>query len=157
MHSDITPEPARIKYCLKCKTTKPIEDFRVDKRRISGRISSCKTCHNEICRRYRKSPEGIVHQRAYEKQRRPKRRLNPDYLKSQSAWYERNPLATKARRKVHAAIRKGIIQKASKCICAKCGNQARHYHHHKGYDEGHELDVIALCSSCHRIVHNKST
>lgn len=157
MHFDITPKSTQTKYCSKCKTIKPIDDFPIDKRRIDGHTSPCKICHNKTGREYRSSPDGKVHQRAYEKQRRLIRKLDPGYIESQLAWYNRNPLAMKARRKVHAAIRKGIIQKASECICAKCGNQARHYHHRNGYEEGHELDVIALCSSCHRIAHNEPT
>ena len=48
---------------------------------------------------------------------------------------------------VRHAIKGGQLQKPTDLVC-RCGKPARQYHHHFGY-EGHELDVVALCMSCH--------
>ncbi len=52
---------------------------------------------------------------------------------------------------VRWAIRRGHLQKPTELVC-QCGKQAKQYHHYKGYRR-HELDVIALCISCHRKAH----
>jgi G3E family GTPase len=38
--------------------------------------------------------------------------------------------------------------------CGRCGAERRlHAHHHNGYDRDHWIDVLWLCSPCHRTVH----
>lgn len=53
----------------------------------------------------------------------------------------------------HMAILRAVKQgmkPATAFICADCGKeQAEEYHHHKGYDKEHWLDVIPLCLPCH--------
>jgi hypothetical protein len=50
------------------------------------------------------------------------------------------------------AVKTGAIQAASKQRCVMCGKQAQDYHHHKGYDAAHRLDVTPVCKKCHRRV-----
>ena len=47
------------------------------------------------------------------------------------------------------------IPRVKSLPCLQCSQPAAHYHHHKGYDSGHQLDVIPMCWSCHRLVHPK--
>ena len=44
---------------------------------------------------------------------------------------------------------------AAKTLQCSCGQQAKHYHHHKGYTKKHWLDVIPVCTKCHSIIHLK--
>lgn len=50
------------------------------------------------------------------------------------------------------AIQHGILPPATTQTCA-CGRQARNYHHANGYENGHEVDVVPMCVSCHRKAH----
>jgi hypothetical protein len=54
---------------------------------------------------------------------------------------------------VHEAVVAGALSAQSATPCAGCGRPAVHYHHPHGYDEAHQLDVTALCASCHRRTH----
>lgn len=58
----------------------------------------------------------------------------------------------KARNKVNNAVAKQKIPKVSTLQCINCGSQASQYHHHKGYDEKHWLDVVPMCIPCHSLV-----
>lgn len=59
----------------------------------------------------------------------------------------------KAQRAVIRAVLKGEMPAAADQACARCGRPAAHLHHHHGYEEGHRLDVVPLCRSCHRLIH----
>ena len=64
-----------------------------------------------------------------------------DYLKSED-WKER---------------RKILLEQADS-ICKMCGAKATQLHHLNYFNLGNEIlddDVIALCSKCHKEVHNK--
>lgn len=61
--------------------------------------------------------------------------------------------AERARRTVTKAVHDGELRPASAFDCAHCGRGARDYHHHKGYEPEHWLDVIPLCKPCHQEVH----
>jgi hypothetical protein len=50
------------------------------------------------------------------------------------------------------AIHRGELPPANTLTCQERGNQARDYHHHKGYQPEFWLDVIPLCAKCHRRV-----
>lgn len=58
-----------------------------------------------------------------------------------------------AQSKVAAAVTAKRIPPARDCTCVGCGAPAREYHHHRGYDKAHALDVVALCIKCHRQIH----
>ena len=64
-----------------------------------------------------------------------------DYLKS-ADWHER---------------RKLLMEEAD-WICSECGDKATQLHH-LSYDnlgeEELDIDVVALCTQCHKDVHNK--
>lgn len=40
-----------MKRCTKCKKTKPLSDFHVDKKRVDGLAQYCRSCKNAMCRR----------------------------------------------------------------------------------------------------------
>lgn len=154
MFHEFTTNDTLTKRCPRCKNTKPLDAFPIDRRSRDGHNCHCKVCRKEMKQIYMNRPEATERTRAHDKKRRVKRKLDSGYRENQLAWHKKNPLAKKAYTQLHKAIHKGVISKASKCICVKCGKNAQHYHHHNGYSEGHELDVVALCCSCHRTIHD---
>ena len=62
----------------------------------------------------------------------------------------RHPNRYKARNAVNNAVARNKIPKVTSCICQSCGSKAENYHHHKGYDIEHWLDVVPLCRKCHK-------
>jgi len=59
----------------------------------------------------------------------------------------------KAREALTNAIHTGKIERATKFKCAKCGNSANEYHHHKGYEKEQWLEVMPICYQCHKDIH----
>ena len=60
-----------------------------------------------------------------------------------------SPEVKAAKNKVINSLKAGKIKKPDKCD--KCGAKTSlEAHHHKGYDEEHQLDVQWLCISCHK-------
>lgn len=60
-----------------------------------------------------------------------------------------NYIYKKATSAVYSAIRVGRLSRPDSLQCS-CGNQAAHYHHHKGYAPEHWLDVVPICIGCHK-------
>lgn len=131
------------KRCTRCGQTKPLELFKKDSRASDGRDACCKECAGKSQKAYRERPD--IQKRDAERARQYK---NP------RVFYRYNPEAQAAHNQIKAAIRMGLLPKASERPCRLCSNQATEYHHHNGYGVGHELDVIPLCRSCHRLTHN---
>ena len=85
-----------------------------------------------------------IERRSYFKHRA--RRL--EYQKVNSKGIKR-----KAREALTNAIHTGKIERATKFKCAKCGNSANEYHHHKGYEKEQWLEVMPICYQCHKDIH----
>lgn len=54
---------------------------------------------------------------------------------------------------VRTAIRRGQLPDPRKITCVDCAGKAAQYHHDKGYEKKHWLDVIPVCLSCHQKRH----
>lgn len=97
--------------------------------------------------------------------RQPKR-TDPDYvhpdhkgttehpcLELARAWPTRAGDKKQARRRVNYLVEQGRLANPNTVPCADCGHIGsgpRHeYDHHNGYGPAHQLDVQAVCSSCH--------
>lgn len=64
------------------------------------------------------------------------------------------PERIKAHKAVGYAVKSGKFPPASTMVCEHCQEAlASDYHHHKGYEPEHKLDVIALCTECHGKAH----
>lgn len=81
---------------------------------------------------------------------------NKNSAKSQSAklsrsarWKQANPLACWAHAATHAALRRGLI---SRQPCQACGAEPTDAHHE---DYHAPLQIVWLCSSCHKAVHRQ--
>lgn len=77
--------------------------------------------------------------------------------KNLANFMKKNPQKRRAWGAVWTEISAGRMLPAKKRKCHACGANASHYHHHKGYDEIHKLDVIPLCSWCHATDHVEKT
>lgn len=60
-----------------------------------------------------------------------------------------------ARSAVHRAIKAGKLPCATSLLCKSCGEPAKQYHHHNGYDKPNWLEVVPVCTACHAIEHSK--
>ena len=79
-------------------------------------------------------------------------RCQRDGLQSQcmKKYREKNPLVAKAHRKVSHEIKMHRLVKPDECPVCGCNDKRIEAHHHKGYDGENALDVLFLCTTCHR-------
>lgn len=67
---------------------------------------------------------------------------------------QKYPEHRKAHKAVAYAVKSGKFPPAWTMVCEHCQEAlAAEYHHHKGYEPEHKLDVIALCTECHGKAH----
>lgn len=149
------------KRCFRCKESKPFSDFGLNRRERDGFSNECKECKRERDKAYRDRPEIRIERSIYGKAYREsiaendrKKYPRRNYPQCIRAWHARNPDAQRAYRFVDRAIKNSILQNARSVNCVMCGRTATEYHHRNGYSDGHELDVIPLCRSCHRTEHS---
>lgn len=77
-------------------------------------------------------------------------RLNQHRRKSTKQQRQKFPNKYKeARTKLIMLLPRNKISKASTLQCINCENQAKQYHHHKGYDVENWLAVVPMCIACH--------
>lgn len=148
------------KRCSTCKQYKQLSEFSKDRSRKDGFKNDCKTCD----RAYRQSEKGkTVHRRANKKyQKTPKAKVaHKHYRQSEKgkAFYRKHahryrighPERINARKAVNEAIKVGKLPRPDSLQCS-CGEQAEAYHHHKGYEQEHWLDVVPVCILCHTLL-----
>ena len=164
------PTTEVIMQCKECLKRKPGTDF-------YGNDKMCKVCRIEKIRIYR--AENIEAIREYDRQRanlphRVEARIayskssrgiarqkaaNAKYIRSphgsatskvaKAKWIEANPLKRAAHTILGNAVRDGKLAKPG--FCSQCNKPGRIHGHHEDYYK--PLDVIWLCSSCHRAHH----
>ncbi len=139
---------------LKCRRSscrfrgeaQPVTEFGADRRSATGYDGYCKTCRTEL----RRTPGAMA--------ARKRHRRSLKYRQNQLTRAKRTKANTpkqllRARWTVQNAINLGHIPRARVFQCSICAqSQARDYHHHRGYDEAHMLDVIPVCRQCHLVV-----
>lgn len=115
-----------------------------------GRLNFCKKCVRLRVKDHRKN--NIEKVRAYDRRRaeEPKRRLaSALYLK----WYRiSNPQRYKSQTALNNAVRDGRVKKSESCV--RCGGKKNIEGHHQDYSK--PLDVVWLCSVCHKDLHFNS-
>jgi hypothetical protein len=115
-----------MKSCSQCHAFKPLADFDHSRSSRDGRHHRCKVCDR----------------------RRDKQRLKDGSLhRSNERWKNHHPKAAKAHRILHAAIKRGDIQRGP---CSECGKPGAHGHHD---DYSKPLAVTWLCLHCHHELH----
>ena len=153
------------KACTFCKKIKPLSDFY--KHRRNGYQSHCKTCQlanvkayrrtergrsvdNAASARYQQTARGQVINLAYRQSTHGK----AIRAKATQRFRIAHPDRIQASVAVKDAVRRGILMPPTSFQCKMCDNTAEHYHHHKGYEEEHKLDVVPLCHVCHVSIHH---
>ena len=112
--------------------------------------------HNEYNNQYRQTKKGVE---VRKKERDNYRRNHAKELILRARIYrERYPEKRKAHQSLSYAVKTGRLPSASSQKCVVCKTaQAQEYHHHNGYAEDHWLDVIPVCSKCHKVVEKNHT
>lgn len=161
--------------CKRCKEDRKQDDFEFRKDRACYR-QVCKKCKNERSRkkysevalqiakkrkdsRNEKSEELNAKARErYWKNRNDlleKAKRRPGYKKSNakaaSSWRMKNKEKTAAQQCVSRAVKSGKLVKAHRC--SLCGSLEKLNAHHTDYAK--PLEVIWLCTFCHKKVHSK--
>ena len=144
-----------MKICFICDILKPLNQFYRHKKMKDGHLGKCKKCcrkqareHGQLShvkKRDRKRgilPHRIQAHKKYAKTKRGKERL----AAGSKAWIKRNPEKRKAHIAMNNALRDGKLIKQP----CKCGETKVHGHHE---DYSKPLEVIWLCSKCHRDQH----
>jgi hypothetical protein len=132
--------------CRTCAIEKPIHEYGINRNVVGGRERHCKACVNA---------KKILHSRAYrarnlEKVRARGREVARRYRAAGGKKKGRTP-QTRARGRLNAAIKKGLVVKPAKC--GVCGAGGVIHGHHLDYAK--PFDVLWLCSGCHGIAHRK--
>jgi hypothetical protein len=130
------------RLCCLCKQELPLADFW--KRTARGLSSACKRCAAERwSTNYRKDIESSrARSRAYAKS-------DPRSVERQAANVSKFPAKKRAHTAVYRAVKRGELVRPPGCSC--CGDGNRVEAHHDDYAK--PLDVLWLCTSCHRARH----
>jgi NAD-dependent SIR2 family protein deacetylase len=139
----------KTKKCCHCKETKPVSDFYKDSNNKDGLYNNCKSCHNFYTTQYGKTEKYKKWRLKYISRffKTPKGRIKR--RKIQKAYRIKHPLKARARGAIHNATQRGKLPRVASLKCFKCGKKASNYHHLKGYEIKHRLNVVPVCISCH--------
>lgn len=133
------------RVCSRCKESKPIADFRLDKRKPFGCGYQCRPCFTTAVE---PSSRAYV-ERNRERVKARYRARDARYRKTGVLLPPRDPKKLRARAAARNAAAAGRLVKPKNCDA--CGTVARLHAHHDDYDK--PLDVRWLCSICHGLVH----
>lgn len=103
-------------------------------------------------KRYRQSAKGKITEKLYSQSKKCK--IYKAKYKKQ--YYANYPEKVGARQAIEYAVKVGKLPRPDTLQCHYCPNQAKLYHHHKGYAREHWFDVVPACLSCHTKIHKKS-
>lgn len=158
--------------CRLAGEEQPLENFYPSKNGKFGRRPRCIECckrrqntdeHRALVRKstleYIHTDEGKAVRKAYslsEAGRAAQKLANQNYSRSEKQqekdrkYKTFHPNKVAARNEVNKAKLSGKLPYPKQLLCVVCGKPANEYHHFKGYDPEHWLDVIAVCRKCHR-------
>lgn len=132
--------------CARCRAEKPLAEFTPRPDRPSGLRSKCKVCEQELLTaRHRADLESS------RERRRAYFRGDPNGQARIEAERRRSPIKHRARVAVYHAIKTGKLEKPAGCV--RCGDTYRVEAHHDDYTK--PLDVMWLCTACHRVRHRE--
>ena len=147
-------EQSITKRCSHCKEIKPLSEFYKNRNGKDGLHLQCKTCKKQYMQQYRKTDKGKSAQRRYKQSQKGKvasRRYEQSKKgrDTQKQYRLCHPERQRAKNAVNKAVRTGKLPRPDTLQCHYCPEQAKDYHHHKGYAPEHWLDVIPACRNCH--------
>jgi hypothetical protein len=135
------------KECFKCKTIKPITEFYKHSMMADGHLNKCKACAKSDVEKHRE--ENLDRIRAYDRERGKLSHRIKLAAEVTKAWRAEDKRRNKAHSAVAHAIKKGILTRTP---CIRCGAE-KSEGHHEDYDK--PLDVIWLCTPCHKQRHKE--
>ena len=160
-------EPIITKRCCTCKEIKPLSEFHKSRRTKDGHRCYCKIC----CSQYQKSEKGKAAQKRHAQSEKGKtyrkhyqqnekwkayqkcyKQTDKGKKNRQSAinkYVKRYPEKYMAKTAVRKAIKDSKLPRPDTRLCHYCPKPAQQYHHHKGYEPKHWLDVVPVCIDCH--------
>ena len=134
-----------MKTCYKCEESKPLVSFSKDKNKKDGLCIWCKTCTNDYHKTYVPSEQSKANIKAYIKSDRGRKvqlkaakRYNQTEKGKEARrrgsrlFRARHHDRTIAASNVNEHVLAGKIPRPDSLMYS-CGDQARHYHHFKGY------------------------
>lgn len=143
-----------MKECVKCHKEKPIEEYYKHPKTADGHFGKCKECAKAYGRKHRRENESV---QEYDRRRYhedPKRRAATNASNERIAATPKGRKQKAARTAVKDALRGGKITKPTEC--SQCNQtKDRIEGHHEDYDK--KLEVIWLCTLCHRRYHFSKT
>ena len=145
------------KVCKTCYSARCVAWRKTATGKVSVAASDRSETGKARYRRYRQTDKYQAVQNRYQKSKKGKavareycinsRKLHPDRWRAYSA--------------VRRATKSDKLPQASTLDCSaqldNCTGNAMEYHHHNGYDEKHILDVIPVCSTCHKALDKINT
>ena len=133
------------KFCKKCNLEKKETDFYTYYKYI------CKTCHNKHTTQMRDKDKYRIYNQSYYKEWYAKngRERNDFYKEIILDWHKKNPEKVKAHKLVQKAVKNKTLLKPESC--SVCQRKTKLSGHHEDYTN--PLEVVWLCSSCHKDVH----
>lgn len=133
------------KVCRECGKRLPISEFNKCKRNKDGLQDRCRECFSKYNKaRYAQDRERFK-RAVYEYKRN-----NPmKVLESRISTCAKNPNPKNAYKVVEQALIAGVLERPSNCYGCNCSDKEHRIeaHHH---DYSKPLDVIWLCTPCHR-------
>ena len=139
------------KRCSKCKQIKLISEFNQNKSRKDGLQHSCKFCQAT----YAQTDRGRIVIQNAQKSYRQTQKGKISAREGMKRYKFRHPDRRKAKAAVNSAVANGKLPHISTLLCHCCFGQAQQYHHHRGYEPKHRLDVVSICTKCHKKIHQK--
>ena len=132
--------------CSVCRSEKPLTEFHGREGKPTGKSYACKACTNEkTAAAYRKNINASRARRReyFAKDPRGTARLIENR--------KRNPAKNAAQTRVYNAVKRGDLVRPS--VCSRCPETHRIEGHHDDY--GKPLEVMWLCTACHRARHKE--
>ncbi len=129
-----------VQRCSKCEKTKGFGEYYRHPGSFNGYMAKCKDCHKEAVALRRRTNPAVQ-----EYDRKRGNRQHAGYTKE---WREKHPEAYRAHYAVTNAVRDGRMKKHP---CLFCSSEENVHGHHRDYQK--PLDVVWLCSQCHRRLH----
>lgn len=138
-----------MKTCITCKQSKPLSEFYKALNRKDSHQTCCKSCQ----RAYRKTKKGKSVNRKADNKYRQTEKGKISRRVWQNQFHAHNPNYQRALSAVNYAVRTGKLPQPDSLQCHYGEHPAQEYHHYKGYEPEHRLDVVPVCRKCHRKIH----
>ena len=136
-----------LKKCSECGRMLPISEFNKNRNSRDGLQDRCRDCFSAYNKRRYQEKRDRTRKDVHDYQRDNKMNV---YLSRQKTWDSREKhTKVEARRLSGAAVAAGIIDRPDHCQACGCSSEEHRIEaHHDDYER--PLDVIWLCTPCHR-------